>query len=73
MLSSSPVEDRRVYFDGLMALQLELQKRALFNTNSATLQNLDNEGDSTTKLDEEEEVAPLPYNFIVFIIFIERF
>ena len=40
-----------------MALQLELQKKVLFNTNAAQLNTLDNVGDSSTKIDEEEEVS----------------
>jgi hypothetical protein len=61
-----------VYFDGLMALQLELQKKVLFNTNAAQLNTLDNVGDSSSKIDEEEEVShplfpftPLPFNPLV--------
>ena len=57
ILSSSPAEDRRVYFEGLMALQLELQKKALFNTNAGQLTTLDNVGESASKMDDEEEVC----------------
>lgn len=39
-----------------MALQLELQKRVLFNTNATQLHTLDDVGDSSSRLDDEEEV-----------------
>ncbi len=68
MLHSSPSEDRKVYFDGLMALQLELQKKSLFNTNSAQLLNLDRLNDSASKLDEEEEVL-FPFLLFLFVSF----
>lgn len=68
ILSSSSTEDRRVYFDGLMALQLELQKKALFNTNAAQLNTLDDVGDSSSRLDDEEEV-PISPTFLIAVVF----